>query len=310
MKNAVLTGVTGSIGHALVDELLERGYHCYLLCRPDSPRNASIKKDDRIHIVIADLSELHTDRVREELPSSCTAFFHLGWISPFGPERNNMVVQTKNIEYTIDAVHLARDLGCKVFVGAGSQAEYGRVEGDLSDKTPTFPENGYGMAKLCAGAMSRVECEKYGIKHIWGRILSVYGPYDANYTLISTAIIKLLRNEETAFTEGEQLWDYLYSKDAAWIFAELALGNGQDGGVYCLGSGTQRRLKDYLNVIKDMIDPEAEMGLGKLPYNDKQVMFLRADTENLEKHIGFKPRYSFEEGIAETIAWMKENQAK
>lgn len=72
------------------------------------------------------------------------------------------------------------------FVGAGSQAEYGRVNHALTPDTPCFPENGYGMAKLCAGQMSRVECEKLGLVHIWPRILSVYGPYDGKNAMITT----------------------------------------------------------------------------------------------------------------------------
>ena len=60
----------------------------------------------------------------------------------------------------MDAVNLAHRLGCEFFIGAGSQAEYGRVEGKLNAQVPTNPENGYGMAKLCAGQMSRVDSAK------------------------------------------------------------------------------------------------------------------------------------------------------
>ena len=79
-------------------------------------------------------------------------------------------------------------LGCKVFLGAGSQAEYGRVSGILRPDTPAFPENGYGMAKLCAGQMSRVECQTLGMDHVWARILSVYGPHDGPATMISGTV--------------------------------------------------------------------------------------------------------------------------
>lgn len=71
--------------------------------------------------------------------------------------RNDMPAQIENIRYTIDAVRTAAAMGCRVFVGTGSQAEYGRVDGVLRADTPTNPENGYGMAKLCAGQMSRTE---------------------------------------------------------------------------------------------------------------------------------------------------------
>ena len=93
-----------------------------------------------------------------------------------GAARNDMPLQTRNIASALQAAELAAKLGCNTFVGAGSQAEYGRTEQLLSPETPVFPENGYGMAKLCAGQMSRIRCQELGIKHVWVRILSVYGP--------------------------------------------------------------------------------------------------------------------------------------
>ena len=65
-----------------------------------------------------------------------------------------MELQNNNVKYALQAVKAAKELGCTRFVGAGSQAEYGRVEGTLTPDTPAFPENGYGIAKLCAGQMT------------------------------------------------------------------------------------------------------------------------------------------------------------
>lgn len=92
---------------------------------------------------------------RSRLPVQADAFFHLAWAHTIGAGRNDMPAQIENIRYTIDAVRTAAAMGCRVFVGTGSQAEYGRVDGVLRADTPTNPENGYGMAKLCAGQMSR-----------------------------------------------------------------------------------------------------------------------------------------------------------
>ena len=102
------------------------------------------------------------------------------------------------------------------------------------------------MAKLCAGQMSRVECQTLGVAHIWTRILSVYGPHDGPATMISGTIRKLLHGEKPALTAGIQQWDYLYAADAAAAFYALAV-SGQDGRVYPLGSGTARPLKDYID---------------------------------------------------------------
>lgn len=114
--------------------------------------------------------------------------FHLAWAHTIGAGRNDMPAQIENIRYTIDAVRTAAAMGCRVFIGTGSQAEYGRVDGVLRADTPTNPENGYGMAKLCAGQMSRTEAAALGMDHVWARILSVYGPHDGPNTMISATI--------------------------------------------------------------------------------------------------------------------------
>ena len=165
---------------------------------------------------------------------------------------------------------------------------------------------GYGIAKLCAGQMSREEAHKLGMKHIWVRILSVYGPYDTDKTMVMSTIKKLLSGEVPSFTPAEQMWDYLYSKDAARAFFALA-NDGKDGEVYCLGGGTAMPLKNYICKIRDAVNKDAELAIGAVPYNAKQTMHLEADIKKLTEHTGFVPEYIFEEGIAETVDWVKKN---
>lgn len=297
---AVITGATGAVGMALIRELSAIGAEILVLCRSGSARSQRIPDTDNVKKLDCSL-----DKMSElELDEKYDAFFHLAWEGTTGDSRNDMLLQNRNVKHTLDAVALASRLGCKVFVGAGSQAEYGRVEGDLNAATPAFPENGYGMAKLCAGQMSRVMCAQLGIRHIWTRILSVYGEYDGENSLISFAIGKALAGERASFTAGEQVWDYLYSGDAAKAMIALA-ERGRDGGIYCLGSGKKRLLREYLEVLRDTANPDAELGLGDRPYPDKQVMYLCADISDLVSDTGYAPETLFEDGIKKTIEWYK-----
>ena len=72
--------------------------------------------------------------------------------------------------------HMKPDV--KAFVGAGSQAEFGIANAKLSDELPKDPKTGFGIAKLAACRLSQLECANLGIRHVWGRILSCYGPGD------------------------------------------------------------------------------------------------------------------------------------
>lgn len=307
MERVVITGPTGAIGIALIQECVIRGIEVIAVVRPNSKRKENLPKEKLVTVVECDLSCLKD--LPKMIQKKCDVFYHLGWDGTFGNARNNMQGQLLNIQYTLDAVHAAKKLGCKRFVGAGSQAEYGRSEEKLNAAVPTFPENGYGIAKLCAGQMSRIECRQEGMEHIWTRILSIYGPYDGMNTMVMSVIRTLLKGEKPSCTKGEQQWDYLYAKDAG--YAMYLLGEkGVPEKIYCIGSGKTRQLREYISIIRDFIDKKLPLGIGEVPYAERQVMHLCADITELEKDTGFAPRYTFEEGIAETIEWVKENYEK
>lgn len=306
IQTAVVTGPTGAIGIALCEKLLRENVTVYAVCRPGSSRIKDLPKAAALHVVKCDAKELATLPQKME-GVSVDAFFHFAWAHTIGQGRNDMPAQIENIQSTIDAVRAAKALGCQVFLGAGSQAEYGRVEGLLKSDTPAFPENGYGMAKLCAGQMSRVEAKALDIDHVWVRILSVYGPHDGSMTMISGTIRKLLAGERPALTAGIQRWDYLYAGDAADAFY-LAACHGRNGAVYPLGSGQALPLKDYIIQMRDAIDPALPLGLGEVPYGPLQVMHLQADISALQADTGFEPKTPFAEGIRRTMDWVKREQ--
>ncbi|MCI5613573.1 MAG: NAD(P)-dependent oxidoreductase [Agathobacter sp.] len=302
MERIVVTGPTGAIGLALLEKCIKEKVFVYAVCRPDSKRICHIPKSKYITIIECGLDDL------KKLPSlieeRVDVFYHFGWKSTFGASRNDMTSQWENIGYALEAVEVAAQMGCHTFIGAGSQAEYGRVEGKLSEHTAVNPENGYGMAKLCAGQMTRIRCEQLGIKHIWTRILSVYGPGDGMQTMIMSTLEKLIKKERPALTLGEQRWDYLYSEDCA--NALYLLGErGKSGKVYCIGSGNARPLKEYINEMKEIVWPDGILGFGDIPYGENQVMNLCADIEQLQRDTGFCPVYRFEDGIRETVEWLK-----
>lgn len=302
-KRVVISGATGAIGMALISKLIQENIKVLVLYRKESLRISQIQDHPLIKKVVCSLNEMSNFQLTSN--EKYDVFYHFAWDGTSGMARDDMYLQNKNIEYTLDAVHLAKRLGCNTFIGAGSQAEYGRVESRLTPDMRCLPENGYGIAKLCAGQMSRILCEKLGIRHIWTRILSVYGPWDNKNSLISSTIIKLINKEEVHFTKGEQIWDFLYSDDAANAFYLLAK-KGVNGKVYCLGSGKKCLLKDAIIEIFNQLNITDRTGIGDLQYSDKQVMFLWADIKELVEDVGFVPNVSLKDGIQKTINYYKQ----
>ena len=310
----VITGATGAIGHALIAECIKQNIEVLAICHRGSKRagmladevgrmlqSKRIGLDCELPDRLIKIEYLNLDEYATGLPSMpYDIFFHMAWSGTTGASRNDEALQQQNAAYSLDAVRLAKMLGCHTFVFAGSQAEYGRVEGKLTADTPTYPENEYGKYKLQAGETTRALCESLSIKHIWARILSVYGPYDSKTSMIMSAISKLRNGEIAEFTKGEQQWDYLYSADAANALL-LAAMKGKHGRIYPIGSGSVRALSEYIQILKNQIDPHAQIELGAVPYAPRQVMYLCADISQLKQDTGFEPKTEFEDGIREIL---------
>lgn len=301
---AVITGGTGMIGSALARACVAAGHEVAVLVPAGLPVVGELPDDPRVSFVDCDVRRLGDFGPGEIGPADL--FFHLAWLGTAPGARGALEAQVENVRYALEAVALAARLGCSAFVGAGSQAEYGRVEGALTPETPAFPETGYGVAKLAAGQMTRLACRDAGMRHGWARILSVYGPGDNPYTLVSSVITAALAGERPRCTPGGQLWDYLYCDDAGR--ALLAIGErGVDGHVYPVGSGVQRPLADFIRDICRACGTGVEPDLGALPYPERQVMHLKADTTALADECAWRPQVDFPEGIARTVTWRREH---
>ena len=304
---AVITGPTGAVGVSLIQELIANDWEVIAVVRPNSARLSAIPTDSRVRVVPCALD--HIKDLSSLIVEKCDVFYHFGWDGTYGDTRTDLYRQNQNVIYTIDAVHIAKELGCTVFVGAGSQSEFGHVDGILHPDMVCNPDNGYGAAKLAACHASRILCTQLDIRHEWCRIVSLYGPYDGTYTMTMSIIKALLHGESPKCTKGDQIWDYIYSKDAARAF-RLVAEKGKHGSIYCFGTGETHRLSDFVKTIRDQINPDLPIQFGAIPYYPNQVMHLEADITNLKEDTGFMPQYSFEDGIRETIAWYKEENRK
>lgn len=303
IRTAIVNGPLGTVGLALTSCLIDKGIKVYAICYPGDSRISSLPKE--AHIIEIDMRQIEALPTKIEEPIN--AFFHLAWMGSIGPGRDDTLMQTENIRCALLAAQVAAKMKAGVYIGVGSQAEHGRIEGIVTPELPCAPISGYGIAKLCAGYMTRLECRKLGIRHVWARILSAYGPGDGPLSVMPTLINKLLRNEVPTLTNGEQLWDFCYSSDVAEALYAMA-EHGKDGAVYPIGSGVARPLKEYFEAARDAVDPSLPLGIGVLPYPPNQVMHLQADISSLTRDTGWVPVVSFEDGIRQTVAAFRKKQ--
>lgn len=292
MNNIIVTGATGCVGSAVVRRALAKDISVTCIVHKGSKRLSNLPTDDRVKIVECNLSDYKS----LEIDGKYDAFIHLSWEKTFGASRDDADVQTRNIQYTLDAVQLAHRCGCMVFVGAGSQAEYGVQSVDLTPDLPVKPESGYGIAKYAAGKLSAMLCKSLGMRQNWVRILSVYGPNDGENTLISYVIRELKAGRSPELTKCEQIWDYLYADDAGDAILAIA-EKGVDGKAYPLGSGEGRKLSEYIEAIRYAINPTIEVKYGVKEYYPHQPMYLVANVRELQIDTEWVHMITFIDGI-------------
>jgi nucleoside-diphosphate-sugar epimerase len=234
------------------------------------------------------------------------AVVHLAWTGVGNRDRNDPA-QRDNIGWTASLFEAAARAGVRHFVATGSQAEYGPCSGPIAPAAPTNPTSVYGEAKLATSqALARLAAE-HNVRLSWVRVFSTYGPGDHPYWMIPSLIGNLLRAQRPALTPGEQRWDFLHVSDAARALLAVAVSPDAQG-IYNLGSGSARPLRDVISMVRDAIDPRLPLGFGDIPYRPDQVMHLEADIGRLTGDLGWSPRVPLDEGLVETVGWYRANR--
>lgn len=299
-----VTGASGFIGSYLCRELLDAGHEVAVLLR-NSEAWRIVPMLERIHIIEGDLASQVNwkDKLTDFAPDSVA---HLAWLGVSGGDRNSPN-QNANIGWTTDLFDLACDVGVNSFLALGSQAEYGPHDKMIGPSTATHPTSLYGEVKLATYRLLENRAAKAGVRFVWMRVFSTYGPGDHPYWMIPSLIKALLNGERPALTAGEQLWDFLHVRDAVRAM-RLALEIPAASGVYALGSGEAPPLRSTIELIRDSVDMSLSLGLGDVPYRPDQVMRLQADVTGLWDDLGWRAEVPLSSGIPDTVAWYAANR--
>ena len=301
---AVITGATGFVGTWLVRELLTQNDEVTVIVRDKK----SIREEwaESVHVVEATLeqfSELDNIAFNEK---KADIFYHFAWAGTAGNERADVGIQLKNVEATCEAVMLAKRLGCKRFVNAGSIMEYEAIQYVPSDGARPGMGNIYSTAKLTADFMAKTVATKENIEFINIIISNIYGAGERSARFLNTTLRKMLNDESIAMTHGNQLYDFIYVTDAVKAIT-LAAKQGESNAEYYIGNTKQQPLKEYILMMKSVLKSETEILFGKVPFTGIMLSYEEFDTGKLER-MGFVPEVSFEEGIIRTRDWILEEE--
>lgn len=290
----VITGATSFIGLELTEYLLANGHSVVAVCRPNSKGLSSIPNG--VEIVtseMADYGNLHNEIAQADV------FINLAWGGTGHDGRNVVDVQKENIAYTTAAFFAADKMGCKLFLEAGSQAEYGSTTKPQSEDSPCNPFSEYGKAKLEVKEELFKLSEQMDMKYIHLRIFSMFGENDHPWTLVMSAVDKMLRNEKVDLSPCTQNWNFIYIKDAVRIITtlcEIAVENPDfKHEVYNIASKDTRVLKDFVVRMKELTNSTSELNFGAIiPAN---LVSLQPDMNKTINEVGVISEYTFDNVI-------------
>jgi nucleoside-diphosphate-sugar epimerase len=303
MRRAVITGATGFIGSYLIEELIKRDIEIIAVVRPDSAHKNRLIMSDHVTVVECDMDNIEK---LEKLvkKDDYDVFYDLAWDGVAGNARADYKLQLKNVEHSIDALQVACRIGCRRFIGASSVSEYECTRYMPLDEVKVGGRFIYSTAKLTSHYMNKCLAQRWGIEYISANIANTFGERGNDALIIHDTIIKMLAGKPTAFTDGTQMYDFLYVADVAVGLCDL----GESGHAFCsyyIGSDKPRPLCEYLVSIRDYISPSLDIGLGKRVSDGMSLPVEVFDNSKFKEHTGFCQKFSFEEGLQKTIEWYK-----
>lgn len=292
--NIVITGATSFIGTGIIKRLIEENHKIWAVIRPESVNRNKIPVVKNVKIIELDMQQI--EELDAYVSETIDVFYHLAWEGVRAPYRDDPQIQDANYNAAMKAIKVCEKLGCKKFIGSGSQAEYGSMSGEITEDYPCNPNTEYGKAKYKACCDLKEFAEKRHIEFIWGRIFSIYGPGDYKGSLIMSCLDKMQKNEPILLTECIQEWDYLYIDEVAEIFAQFSTRKC-GSGVYNVASGEHRALKEYVEIMKRATESESRLIYGGIPYPDSGMVSFIPVISKLQNVIHWKSGIAFEEGI-------------
>lgn len=304
MQRVLVTGATGFIGAAVARALARRGSEVAVLLRPSSDPWRLGTDVRGMHVLRGSLDEVasYARQLRDFRPDTV---MHLGWHGVSKAGRDDPAHVRTNVCGSVDLLLAAAAAGCRAFVGAGSQAEYGPSDVAIDERHPPCPRSLYGAAKLATGTLLDQLARQHGMRLAWLRIFSVYGPKDAPDTLVSSLVTQLLAGNRPALTTAEQVWDFLYVDDAADAFVAVGAADTA-AGVFNVGSGSARPLRETISQVRDLVDPALPLGFGEIPSAAHAVRHLEPVVSRLRSVTGWSAATPLAIGLASTIDWHRQ----
>ena len=317
MKKVLVTGADGFIGSHMVEELVRKGYSVRAFSYYNSFNTwgwldtLPKEKLNQIEVFSGDVRD--PNGVREAM-KGVDQVFHLAALIaiPFSYHSPDSYVDT-NIKGTLNVLQAARDLGTEKIMVTSTSEVYGTAQYvPIDEKHPFQGQSPYSATKIGADRLAESFYRSFNLPVAIVRPFNTFGPRQSARAVIPTIITQLLAGkEEIKLGSLTPTRDFNYVKDTAAGFIAIAESDKTIGQEINIATQREISIGDLAKEIIAQINPDAKIVCDeqRLRPEKSEVNRLLGANAKIKELTDWKQQYTFEQGIAETIAWIRQNMA-
>lgn len=315
MKKVLVTGADGFIGSHLTEELVRQGYDVTAFVMYNSfgtwgwldtlPRQVQ----EQLTVIPGDVRD--PNGVRRALQGQ-EAVFHLAALIaiPFSYHSPDSYVDT-NIKGTLNVLQAARELGTERVLVTSTSEVYGTARYVPIDENHPFQgQSPYSATKIGADRLAESFWRSFGLPVTIVRPFNTYGPRQSARAVIPTIITQLLAGQtEIKLGSLTPTRDFNFVKDTVSGFIEICKSDKTVGEEINIATGQEISVGALAEEIIRQLNPAAHIVCDeqRLRPTASEVERLLGSNEKIQALTAWRPRYTLEQGIAETIAFLREN---
>ena len=315
MKKVLVTGADGFIGSHLTESLLEKGYEVRAFAYYNSFNrwgwldSLPAEKLREIEVFTGDIRD--PNGVREAM-EGMEGVFHLAALIaiPFSYHSPDSYVDT-NIKGTLNVLQAARQLGTERILVTSTSEVYGTAQYvPIDEKHPYQGQSPYSATKIGADRLAESFYRSFQLPVSIVRPFNTYGPRQSARAVIPTIISQLLAGkEEIRLGALTPTRDFNYVKDTAAGFIAIAESFHTVGQEINIASQREISIGDLAETIISQINPKARIVCDerRLRPDKSEVGRLLGSNAKIKELTDWKQQYTFAQGIAATIEWMRQN---
>ena len=314
-KKVLVTGADGFIGSHLTESLLEKGYDVRAFTYYNSFNTwgwldtLPKEKLSQIEIFSGDIRD--PNGVRTSMKGRDMVFHLAALIAiPFSYHSPDSYVDT-NVKGTLNVLQAARDLSWEKVLITSTSEVYGTAQYvPIDEKHPFQGQSPYSATKIGADRLAESFYRSFQLPVSIVRPFNTYGPRQSARAVIPTIITQLLSGkEEIKLGSLTPTRDFNYVKDTAAGFIAIAESDKTVGEEINIASQKEISIGELAGEIIRQINPKAKIVCDeqRLRPEKSEVNRLLGSNDKIKRFTDWNPEYSLEQGIEETIAWIRKN---